>query len=126
MAFHPAEINHLVVGDSGSPLAGNHLADTSLSDFNTARTAMASPIIPGEFGNVAIDFGGDQSRSEVKMAAAAAGASNEYVPPEVSGPGCRFDVREDAEHKPYVKVIPPTSGGSCIVEFNEPMPKADY
>lgn len=87
MAFHQAEINPSIVGDSGPPLAGNHLADTSFSDFNTARTAMSSRAIPAEFGNVTIDFssGGDQPRSEVKMAA----SDPEYI---VDGPKVRVTV----------------------------------
>lgn len=113
MAFHPAEINHSNTGDSGPPLAGNHLADTSLSDFNTARSAMASPAIPNAFGNVEIDFGGDAAGSEVKTAAA------ENAPPTVSGPGCEFVVRQvpspgfPNEHE--VEVKPPENGGSCVV-----------
>lgn len=121
MAFHPAEIDHSV--GSGQPLAGNHLADVSLSDFNTARTAMASSVIPGAFGTVAIDFESDQSRSEVKMAA------EQDPPPSVSGPGCKFIVWEGPRGTPEVKVTPPKSGQSCVVEFppdDQPVPKMDY
>ncbi|MBP9090455.1 hypothetical protein KBI23_05455 [bacterium] len=74
---------------------------------------MTSPAVPGEFGNVAIDFGGNQPRSDVKMAA------EENRPPTVSGPGCQFVVRQvpvpgfPNEHE--VDVKPPQDGGSCVV-----------
>ena len=127
MAFHPAEIDRSITTDSKPPLAGNLLSNSSLSDFNAARTAMTSPAIPGEFGNVLIDFGGNQPRSEVKMAAA------ENRPPTVSGPGCEFVIRQvpvpgfPNEHE--VDVKPPQDGGSCVVVIppsGDGMPPSDY
>ncbi len=122
MAFHPAEIDHSFADNSGPTLAGSHLANSSLSDFNKARTAMESPVIPAAFGGVAIDFGSDQARSEVKMAA-------DQVPPPspiVSGPGCKFTAFEDDEGV-GVEVIPPKGGGDCVVEYppdDQPAPKS--
>lgn len=57
MAFHPAEINQSHARDAEPPLAGNHLADSSLSSVHAARSAMESEAVPGEFGNLSIDFG---------------------------------------------------------------------
>lgn len=63
MAFHPSEINHSPAGDSEPPLVGNHLVDGSLSSIHAARSVMESQSVPREFGNMSIDFGGEQSGS---------------------------------------------------------------
>lgn len=127
MPFHHAEIDHSIASDSRPPVASTFLADNTLSDLSAAKHVMSSPAVPGEFGNLAIDFGGKQPSSEVTMAAV------ENRPPTVSGPGCEFVIRQVPapgfadEHE--VEVKPPKDGGSCVVVIpprGDGPPLADY
>ncbi|HND04623.1 MAG TPA: hypothetical protein PL012_03030 [Candidatus Obscuribacter sp.] len=113
MPFHHAEVDHSIASDSNAPKGNFLLADSSLSDLHASKNAMSNPPVPGEFGNVEIDFGDQKHQPKVTMAAA------ENPPPTVSGPGCEFVIRQvpspgfGNEHE--VDVKPPKDGGSCVV-----------
>ncbi|MBI5171480.1 MAG: hypothetical protein HY986_01240 [Candidatus Melainabacteria bacterium] len=127
MPFHHAEIDHSIASDSRPPMGNLLLADNTLSDFHASKNAMSNPPVPGEFGNVEIDFGDQKHQPQMTLAAA------ENRPPTVSGPGCEFVIRQvpspgfPNEHE--VDVKPPKDGGSCVVVIpprGDGMPRSDY